>query len=107
MTETEKIAKTARLTGKSKDADNMMIIDYLDIARHEIMERCYPFGYSDDELMPSRYDYLQCEIAVYLINKEGAEGQTSHSENGVSRSYETGGIPESFLRQITPRGVIY
>ena len=54
-----------------------------------------------------RYDTLQCEIAAYMLNKRGAEGQTSHSENGISRSYENADIPSSMLKVVTPHvGVI-
>jgi hypothetical protein len=42
------------------------------------------------------------EIAAYLLNKRGAEGQTSHSENGISRGYESGSIPESMLSDVLP-----
>lgn len=107
MTESEKISMTARLSGKSAKKDNTEIFDYLSIAGQEIMERCYPFGYKSGTCIPDRYSLLQCKIAAYLINKEGAEGQTSHSENGVSRSYESGGVPESMLQQITPMGAVY
>ena len=107
MTKADKIAMVARLSGKDATADNEALSDYLLIAGQEIMERCYPFGYKCDMEVPDRYSVLQCKIAVYLINKEGAEGQLSHSENGVSRYYEAGGVPESLLRQITPMGAIY
>lgn len=107
MTDEEKFSMTARLSGKDATADVEALSDYLLIAGQEIMERCYPFGYKDDDVVPKRYELLQCKIAAYLINKEGAEGQTSHSENGVSRSYESGGVPESMLSQITPMGMVF
>jgi len=50
---------------------------------------------------------LQLEIATYLLNKRGAEGQTAHSENGISRSYESADVPSSMLNQIVPHcGII-
>ena len=107
MTDEQKISMTARLSGKDKELDAELLSDYLMIAGQEIMERCYPFGYKDDAPVPGRYCLLQCKIAAYLISKEGAEGQTSHSENGVSRSYESGGVPESMLGQITPMGMVF
>lgn len=107
MTDEAKLSMTARLSGKDATADVEALSDYLLIAGQEIMERCYPFGYKDDAVVPKRYELLQCKIAAYLINKEGAEGQIAHSENGVSRSYESGGVPESLLRQITPMGAVY
>lgn len=49
-----------------------------------------------------KYHSIQVRMAVELYNKMGAEGQTSHTENGLSRSYERGDISESILRQIIP-----
>jgi hypothetical protein len=46
---------------------------------------------------------LQCEIAAYLLNKRGAEGQTSHTENGITRNYGGADVPESMLSSIIPR----
>ncbi len=76
---------------------------YLDMAADAILARAYPFDAPETEReLPVRYHRLQCEIAAYLINKRGAEGETAHSENGISRTYETAGIPASYLRQIVP-----
>lgn len=79
---------------------------YLDVAGQIIIRRAYP--YKDDvSEVPYKYNTLQCEIALYLLNKRGAEGETSHSENGISRSYENADVPESMLKSITPySGVI-
>lgn len=52
--------------------------------------------------MPERYEYVQVEIAVYLINKRGAEGETAHSENGISRTYDNADIPSALLRDVVP-----
>ena len=56
--------------------------------------------------MESQFADLQIEIAVFLYNKLGSEGETSHSENGVSRTYENAHIPDSMLNTIIPLGVI-
>ena len=88
------------------EKDEITINAYLDIAAQKVLARAYPFDSSVTEV-PQRYKLLQCEIAAYLINKRGAEGQTAHSENGISRSYENGDVPESLLSAITPMcGVI-
>lgn len=50
-----------------------------------------------------KYKLIQIQIAIELFNKQGVEGQTSHSENGISRSYEKGYISSSLISQITPR----
>lgn len=88
------------------EADETIINAYLDIAAQKVLARAYPFDYSITEV-PPRYKLLQCEIAAYLINKRGAEGQTGHSENGISRTYGSADVPESLLSAITPMcGVI-
>jgi hypothetical protein len=52
-----------------------------------ILNKMYPFGYSNDTTIPTRYDRLQVKLAIELYTQRGAEGQTSHSENGISRSW--------------------
>ena len=32
----------------------------------------------------------------------GSEGQTSHTENGITRQYESADVPASMLKTITP-----
>ena len=59
-------------------------------------------GVGELKAVPTKYEYRQCEIAAFLLNKRGAEGQTAHNENGVGRSYEGGNIPASMLADIAP-----
>lgn len=54
----------------------------------------------------ARYIDNAVEITIYLYEKRGVDGVTSMSENGISRSWEVGSIPTSFLRQITPKSTI-
>ena len=85
----------------SHDWSDEVLLTYLNIAGRKIIDIAYPY---DDtiETVPKRYEMLQCEIASYLLNKRGAEGETSHSENGISRSYENADVPKSMLDVITP-----
>ena len=99
MTQTEKLTLLKAMVGGS-DTDDVLFA-YLDIAGSKIINRAYPYG-TDESQVPARYEFLQCEIAAYLLNKRGAEGQTGHSENGISRSYESADVPESMLGAITP-----
>ena len=99
MTQTEKLQLLKAMVGESDTEE--VLLAYLNIAGHKIMNRAYPYGTEETEV-PVRYEFLQCEIAAYLLNKRGAEGQTSHSENGISRSYESADVPESMLGAITP-----
>jgi hypothetical protein len=38
--------------------------------------------------LPASLESVQRQLAVIRYNKQGAEGQTSHSEGGISRSFE-------------------
>lgn len=51
-----------------------------------------------------KYHNIQIKMAIELYNKQGAEGQTSHSENGISRVYSSSDISDALLSQITPVG---
>lgn len=104
MTQAEKLKLLKAMVGESDTEE--VLLAYLDIAGRKILNRAYPFG-TDETEVPTRYSFLQCEIAAYLLNKRGAEGQTGHSENGISRSYESADVPESMLGAVTPMaGVI-
>ena len=99
MTQTEKLTLLKAMVGESDTEE--VLLAYLNIAGNKILNRAYPYG-TDETEVPKRYEFLQCEVAAYLLNKRGAEGQTSHSENGISRSYESADVPESMLGAVTP-----
>ena len=89
------------------DDQNFLLMEMLESAKFAILSRRYPFqDFPVDEngepILEKRYLDLQVRIAIYLYNKMGAEGQIAHSENGISRSYEAGDIPESLLNQVVP-----
>ena len=100
MTNAEKLTMVRVMCDSDNDSDDVLLA-YLAIAGRKIIDRAYPYD-SDVTEVPKRYELLQCEVATYLLNKRGAEGETSHSENGISRSYENADIPESMLSVITP-----
>ena len=109
MSETEKLILLRAMVGNQSDDTDWgddVLLTYLTIAGHKIINRAYPYDDTVTEV-PRRYEVLQCEIAAYLLNKRGAEGETSHSENGISRSYENADIPESMIGIVVPHvGVI-
>lgn len=48
--------------------------------------------------LPTSLEPIQRQIAVIRYNKQGVEGQTAHSEGGISRSFED--LPESIRNAI-------
>lgn len=93
--------KNALVKAMANETDESTVSAYLGIAASKICRRAYPFDPAVTEV-PERYQFLQIEIAVYLLNKRGGEGETSHSENGISRTYESGDVPASMMRQVVP-----
>lgn len=99
MTNEEKLVALKAIVGNS-DSDEVLST-YLTLAGGKILAKAYPYN-SEVSEVPIQYHYLQIEIAVYMLNKRGAEGQTSHSENGISRSYENADVPSSMLKSVVP-----
>ena len=88
-------------------------VDYLlHTAKMIILNRRYPFhDYPEDKetgeyLIENRYLNLQIRIAIELFAKEGVEGQTSHTENAVTRNYASAGISGALLNEIVPKGKV-
>lgn len=99
MNDEEKLAALKALVGGS-DSDEVLST-YLMLAGRKIIAKAYP--YKDDVTeVPAKYEYLQLEIAAYMLNKRGAEGQIAHTENGITRQYENADIPASMLKAIVP-----
>lgn len=80
--------------------------DILESAKAVILSRRFPFGDYPEDIEP-RYKDLQIRIAVEMFAKRGAEGETAHSENGISRTYASSNVSEDLLKEITPKtGVV-
>ena len=57
-------------------------------------------AYTGRMMLPCALLTARNQLAVVLYNRRGIEGQTTHSEGGVSRSME--GIPREILLQAAP-----
>ena len=81
--------------------DELLVL--IDEAGELILNRMYPFiRPSNVVAVPARYENIQIQIAIELVNRKGAEGEMSHSENGTVRSYESGSVSSSLLKKIAP-----
>lgn len=100
MTYNEKLNRLKVLVNDDNATDDTLSL-YLNIAEEKILNRLYPYNDSKKEV-PTRYIHTQLEVATYLYNKRGGEGEVQHSENGISRTYESADVPESMLRHVIP-----
>ena len=98
MTDYEKLDFLEAL---SDEPNKKTLERYLSLSKEIILSRLYLFGLKETEV-PDNYEMTQLEIAAFLLNKRGAEGEVTHSENGISRTYENAGVPDSLLKRIVP-----
>lgn len=101
MTNEEKIAKVKVLISPDTASDELLLY-LLEQSEGIIFNRRYPFGAPEGATLSAFHEQIQLRIAVELFSKMGAEGQLSHSENGVSRTWEAGDVSPSLLKLIVP-----
>ena len=102
MTKTEKITMVQTLVESDPGATDEVVSVYLDLALNAMLERLYPYDSEKEEGdLPVRYDAIQCELAARYFLRRGGQGEMTHEENGVNRSYASVD-DEDILRRLTP-----
>lgn len=67
------------------------------------INRCRRFEPTKEKPYDKKYEDLIIPLAISSFAKIGAEGETVHSENGITRHYTSGGdYPKELLREIIP-----
>ena len=108
----------ARLKLRTGETDEDLLNDLLETAKAAILSRRYPLQdyptrevtetvdgedvTTEETYVEDRYLDLQFRIAMDLYNKIGAEGEKAHSENGISRTYESSWISSQLLSEVVP-----
>lgn len=84
-----------------READKPVLLILVQRAIRKVCAKRYPFGYTDSEKDAAVLKYRDTvfDAAVYYWAKQGADGESSHSENGISRSYES---EDSIYVDVTP-----
>ena len=85
MNNDEKIRQVQVMLGEDYPAEVLSV--YLRQAQQYILNKRFPYGYEPNTEVEPQYEQLQIELAIALFNERGAEGQKSHNENGVSRTW--------------------
>lgn len=84
------------------ESDNEIMDDEIKRAISQI-NRCRHFDPTDEKLYDPKYEDMIIPLALTAFAKIGAEGQSSHSENGIVRNYTSGGdYPKDMLDEIIP-----
>lgn len=73
------------------EVDHSVLLILINRAIRKVCAKRYPYGYTEKEKETAveRYRDMIFEAAVYYWAKQGADGENSHSENGISRSYQS------------------
>ena len=102
MTDAQKIAMVQTIVQNDGDATDEIVVVYLQLALNKMLERLFPYDSTKTVSdIPERYETIQCELAARLYLRRGGEGETSHEENGVNRTY--GSVDdEDILSRLTP-----
>lgn len=102
MTDAQKIAMVQTIVQNDGDATDAIVAVYLQLALNKMLERLFPYDSTKTVSdIPERYETIQCELAARLYLRRGGEGETSHEENGVNRTY--GSVDdEDILSRLTP-----
>lgn len=68
-----------------------------------VINRCRRFTPTDDVLYDIKYEDKILPLTIAGFMKNGAEGEVSHTENGVMRQYgDNGKYPKNMLTDIIP-----
>ena len=103
MTTDAKVVLLRKMLDPQDYTDEGVLVAYLELAGSRILNRMYPFLDNYDGLaVPDKYVNIQLNIACYMLNKRGAEGEIQHIENGIHRNYGSSDIPEGLLKDVTP-----
>ena len=101
MTNELKIEKLKVLISPDTASDELLSY-LLEQSEGIILNRRYPFGAPEGVTLSPLHEQIQMRIAIELFSKMGAEGQTEHAENGITRKWEAADVSPSLLRTIVP-----
>ncbi len=83
MTAAEKLTNAKQRLGITAATDDVLLTRYLVDAEYFIL------GITGQSTLPIPLEGVQIDLACQYYSKRGAEGEGSHSEGGVSITYES------------------
>lgn len=99
----EKVTQYFSMFPELKEQEiSTMLIDFV-IEKYKD-KRHFPKSFAQSDIEKDIKEHIST-IAMAVVDvfmKAGAEGQTTHSENGISRTYENAYISSSVFKDILP-----
>ena len=88
MTNSEKLTMVKTLMGITDTQEDARIEVYLDASKREILGWRYSLASNAPMDVPVEYEMTQIHAVIAGYSQSGAENQTAHSENGISRTFK-------------------
>ena len=88
MNDTEKVARVKLYLGITNTEQDALITAYVEDAGKEILQYRYSYASAIPQTVPAEYEMTQVQAVVAGYGIRGAEGQTSHNENGINRVFK-------------------
>lgn len=98
-----KLKRKLKIRGfNTTDFQDDDLFDEIESAIEAVNERRH-FTSTEQKLFEDKYKEIVVRLCICSIAKMGAEGQLSHSENGISRTYAGASeLPNDILKEIVP-----
>ena len=87
MEDSVKLQMIKNLLGITHSDEDTILQTYLTMAEKEIITWYYGAN-TDVTTVPSKFEMIQVQAVVIGFNLNGAEGQTTHTENGIGRAFK-------------------
>lgn len=89
MTDNEKLIRLKLILDISETDSDALLGEYLAMAKDEILNWLYINSSIPEDVteVPTRYEQVQIQAVIDGLSISGAEGQSNHSENGISRTF--------------------
>lgn len=88
MTSDEKLSMIkTMLDPPVDDSEDEKILAFLDAAKREIISWRFSYAGNAPKDVPEDYEMVQVFAVISGYSQSGAEGQATHSENGISRTF--------------------
>lgn len=78
------------------------LLPYVELAQSIVLNKRFPYGYPSTQTVESQFEIIQCQIALELYCRKGAEGEIIHNENGINRTWKDAVVSKGLLDLIPP-----
>lgn len=104
MTQLEKLKMVKMLLciNESDTSENARILTFLSAAEREILSWRYSLSSHSVTTVPEEYDMTQVFSVISGYSQSGAENQTYHAENSITRQFKYADMIAYIRSHVTP-----